>query len=393
MGHAFKLIASCPTSSARAGQLETSHGVVLTPAFLPVGSQGAVKTLAPGDLATAGVSMVLGNTYHLYLRPGVETVAKLGGLHRFMAWDGPILTDSGGFQVFSLASLRRVTDEGVLFRSHVDGSEHFLSPELTTGIQERLGSDIAMVLDQCHEHSLGREDAREALDRTHRWAVRCLEAHRAPRQALYAIVQGGMVPALRRESARFLASLGFHGYAIGGLSVGEPRAATWNMLEESVTWLPSGSPRYLMGVGAPDDIIRGVARGVDLFDCVLPTRLGRHGVAFTGMGRLNLRNAAFAEKDEPLEADCDCYACRTFSRAYLHHLVRCDEMLVCRLLTLHNLRFMMTLMRRMREAIVQGSFASFHDEFLCSYVPPDENVRLEQKRRWLSGKARGALKA
>ncbi|MBI2957577.1 MAG: tRNA guanosine(34) transglycosylase Tgt [Chloroflexi bacterium] len=382
MGCIFEVTASALDAGARAGNLLTMHGSVPTPAFMPVGTQGTVKSLTPEDLECAGTCVVLANTYHLYLRPGIDIIEHMGGLHRFMAWNGPILTDSGGFQVFSLAGLRRVSDEGVLFSSHIDGGDHFFTPESAIAYQERLGSDIAMVLDVCHAHDLDAAGAKKAMDLTHRWAARCLQAHQRSEQALFGIVQGGTNIEFRLESAHFLASQGFQGYAIGGLSVGEPKETTWNVLEATLPALPCDSPRYLMGVGAPDDIVRSVALGVDLFDSVLPTRVARHGAVYTTGGRLNLRNAQYERCEEPIDRECDCYTCRTFTTAYMHHLFRCEELLAYRLATIHNVRFMVRLMSGIRQAILGGRFADYQAEFLGRYKPPDEQARLEQKRKW-----------
>jgi queuine tRNA-ribosyltransferase len=354
-----------------------------TPLFLPVGSQGAVKTLTPEELKAIGVKMVLGNTYHLYLRPGIEIIEKMGGLHRFISWEGPILTDSGGYQVFSLASLRRVSEEGVSFRSHIDGSEHFFTPELVVQLQERLGGDIIMTLDECPPYSSDSGLIREAMERTHRWAGRCQRSHRREGQDLYGIVQGGTFPELRRESAGVLTSLGFPGYAIGGLSVGEPKELTWAVLEETVACLPEDKPRYLMGVGSPEDIFEGVARGVDLFDSALPTRTARNGSLFTALGRQDIQNARYKDLDEPIEPGCDCYTCHTFSAAYLHHLFKSKDLLAYRLATIHNLRFILKLMEQMRQAILDGSFITLKESFLADYQTTDEEARLTQKQRWL----------
>ncbi|MEW6033255.1 MAG: tRNA guanosine(34) transglycosylase Tgt [Chloroflexota bacterium] len=388
MSHAWKAKASCPLTMARAGELTTSHGMVPTPAFMPVGSQGTVKTLSPADLRSTGVDIILGNAYHLFLRPGIQVVEGLGGIHRFTGWDGPILTDSGGYQVFSLAALRHVDDKGIAFRSHIDGTEYFLAPEIAIEVQEGLGADIIMTLDECHRHDLDEASTREAMERTHRWAIRCLNSHRRSDQALYAIVQGGTSMTLRRESARFLTALGFPGYAIGGLSIGEPKALMWTLIEEVVALLPADRPRYLMGVGAPDDIIRAVARGVDLFDSALPTRVARHGGVYTNAGRFNLRNAEYRLSDRPLDQSCDCYTCRTFPVAYLHHLFKCEEMLAYRLATLHNVRFMVCLMAQVRSSLSAGSFDSFKKEFLDRYQPSDEQVRITQKQKWLETRSR-----
>jgi queuine tRNA-ribosyltransferase len=354
-----------------------------TPLFLPVGSQGAVKTLTPEELKAIGVKMVLGNTYHLYLRPGIEIIEKLGGLHRFISWDGPILTDSGGYQVFSLASLRRVSDEGVSFRSHIDGSEHFFTPELVIQLQEKLGGDIIMTLDECPPYSSDAGLVQEAMERTHRWAERCQRSHRREGQALYGIVQGGIFPELRRESAGFLTSLGFSGYAIGGLSLGEPKELTWAMLEETVACLPKDKPRYLMGVGSPEDLFEGVSRGVDLFDSALPTRTARNGALFTALGRQDIQNARYRDVDEPIDPRCDCYTCHTFSAAYLHHLFKSKDLLAYRLATIHNLRFILKLMEQMRQAILDGNFITLKESFLADYQTTDEETRLAQKQRWL----------
>ncbi len=381
--NAFRLLKTSAESRARAGELLTPHGVVPTPAFLPVASQATVKTLTPEEVKSVGIRMVLANTYHLYLRPGISVIEKMGGLHKFMAWDGAILTDSGGYQIFSLSTLRRLSDEGVVFRSHIDGSEHLVTPELAVQFQEALGSDIAMVLDVCPAYDDSLEKVSEAMSRTHHWAERCQTAHKHSEQALYAIVQGGVFPELRRQSAKFLTSLDFAGYAIGGLSLGEPKKVTMAVAEETVALLPESKPRYLMGVGSPEDLVDGVARGIDIFDCVLPTRVARNGALFTGLGRVNIRNATYSQMEQPIDPGCDCYTCRTFSAAYLHHLFNCQELLACRLATLHNLTFISRLMQRIRSAIEDDTFSSFKDRFLAGYQPTDEQVRLEQKQRWL----------
>jgi len=388
VGHTFEIEKTCPHTSARAGFITTSHGIVPTPAFMPVGSQATVKALSPDDVRDVGTTILLSNAYHLYLRPGVDIIEKMGGLHRFMGWDGPILTDSGGYQIFSLASLRRVDDEGVGFRSHIDGSEHFLTPEGAVKVQERLGADIIMALDECPPHDAGIRKVREATDRTHRWAERCLKAHGRQDQALYGIVQGGIFAELRRESAARLTSLDFPGYAIGGLSLGEPKEVMLAMVEETVACLPTDKPRYLMGVGSPEDLVENVARGIDLFDSALPTRTARNGALFAATGRLNIRNAGYRGLDQPIDPGCDCYTCRRFSVAYLNHLFKSKELLAYRLATIHNLRFIMRLMEEMREAIVRGSFGEFQREFLGSYRTTDEEVRLEQKQRWLERSVR-----
>jgi queuine tRNA-ribosyltransferase len=369
-----------PQHSARAGVLDTPHGPILTPVFAPVGTQGTVKTLTPDELHDVGATLILANTYHLYLRPGADVVARLGGLHQFMGWSGPILTDSGGFQVFSLEGLRRVSDEGVLFRSHIDGSEHFFSPEKAVAIQEQLGADIIMALDECPD-PLDYEYNTIALQRTHLWAERCLRAHSRVDQALFGILQGGVFPDLRAESARFLTTLGFAGYAIGGLSVGEPKDRTWETLQLTVPMLPPEKPRYLMGVGSPEDLFEGVERGVDIFDSVLPTRLARNGAVFTSRGRISLRKAEFAQDPAPIEDGCACYTCQNFSRAYLRHLLKAREILGLRLNTIHNVHFLVELMQQIRTAIVQGTFGQLKASFLSQYTPAGNQ---EQRRQAIS---------
>ena len=378
----FKLV-TCSESGARAGELVTPHGTVPTPVFMPVGSQGSVKTLTPEEVHDAGTIMLLANTYHLYLRPGISVIEKAGGIHKFMAWDGPILTDSGGYQVFSLAGLRRVSDKGVVFRSHIDGSEHTFTPELAIQYQESLGADIIMVLDECTAVENDYDYVERALRRTSRWAERCLKAKRRRDQALFGIVQGGVFPELRRRSVEFLTSLDFPGYAIGGLSIGEPKQVTLSVTEETAALLPEDRPRYLMGVGSPDDLIECVARGIDIFDSALPTRVARNGALFTPSGRINILNAAFTEEQQPLDPTCGCYTCRTFSAAYLHHLFKAKELLAYRLATIHNLTFIGSLMKRLRNAILNDSFQSFRDGFMADYQPTDEAIRLDQKQRWL----------
>ncbi len=385
----FEVVQSCPHTSARTGTLHTPHGFIATPAFVPVATQAAVKSLAPEEVKALGAQMVLSNTYHLYLRPGAAIIAGLGGLHQFMGWDGPIVTDSGGFQVFSLAHLRRLDDDGVLFRSHLDGSEHFLSPELAIAIQQQLGADIIFALDECPPYTADKAEQRRALERTHLWAERCLTARNASAERqdaapyLYGIVQGGTFAELRRESARAIASLGFDGYGIGGLSLGEPKAQTWEMLEATTTHLPPDKPRHLLGVGSPEDILEGVALGADIFDSALPTRIARNGALFTSAGRLNIKNAQFKDRDAPLEAGCDCYTCRHFSAAYLHHLFKGEELLAYRLATIHNLRFLMRLLEKVRQSLAEGSFPQLKKAFLAGYQPTDEDVRIEQKEKWV----------
>jgi queuine tRNA-ribosyltransferase len=374
MTFSFDLIHEDDHTNARVGMMYTPHGDIPTPVFAPVGTAATVKTTTPADLHDLGVTLILANTYHLYLRPGADLVARMGGLHRFMGWHGPILTDSGGFQVFSLESLRQIGDDGVTFRSHIDGSAHTFTPELVVETQEKLGADIIMAFDECPDP--GDYDYNvQALERTHRWAERCLAAKTRDDQALFGIAQGGVFPDLRAESARFLAALDFDGYAIGGLSVGETKAEMHAMLEVLHPLLPHDKPRYLMGVGSPEDLFECVARGVDQFDCVLPTRIARNGAVFTRRGRLNLRNASFAEDPAPIEQDCACYTCHTFSRAYLRHLVVAKEITGLRLTTLHNLHFMLETMRRIRQSILDGGFADYKAEFLASYQAVPEDVR------------------
>ncbi|MCY4090982.1 MAG: tRNA guanosine(34) transglycosylase Tgt [Caldilineaceae bacterium] len=366
--------------NARSSTLRTPHGPVEMPAFAPVGTAANVKTLEPRDLSELNTSLLLANTYHLYLRPGHDLIERLGGLHSFMGWDGPILTDSGGYQVFSLAHRRSLDADGVTFRSHIDGSTHRFTPERVIEIEERLGADIAMVLDECAD-PLDAVYLAQALSRTHAWAERCRAAHSRPDQALFGIVQGGIYPELRAESARILTGLDFAGYAIGGLAVGETKEQMYATLDATCGHLPVDRPRYLMGVGAPEDILESVARGVDLFDCVLPTRIARNGTLLTLTGRFNIRNARFAEDSRPIQEECGCYTCRTFSRAYLRHLFISGEISGLRLATIHNLHFMQRLMAQIRTEIGRGTFASFRDGFLQGYRITDQRVRHEQRRR------------
>lgn len=344
-------------SGPRRGRLHTAHGTVETPVFMPVGTQATVKTLTPEDLESLGARIVLSNTYHLYLRPGPDVIRAAGGLHSFMHWNGAILTDSGGFQVFSLSKLRRIEEGGVRFRSHLDGSEHFLSPEKAVEVQEALGSDIAMCFDECIPYPSSPEYVRQSVDLTIAWARRCRDAHSRPDQALFGIVQGGVLLGERERSARSLVELDFPGYAVGGLSVGEPKSEMYEVLDHTLPLLPADRPRYLMGVGSPDCLIEGVERGVDMFDCVLPTRLGRNGTVFTLAGRVIVRDAKYARDFAPPDPECDCYVCRNYTRAYLRHLFKAGELLALRLATYHNLHFLLTLMERLREAALSGSLA------------------------------------
>ena len=353
----FEFSIAATSGRARAAVFSTPHGEVLTPVFAPVGTQAAVKTLTPSQVQDVGATLVLANTYHLYLRPGDLVVRDLGGLHSFMSWPRPMLTDSGGFQVFSLAKTRQIDDEGVTFRSHIDGSTHRLTPEDSIRIQENLGADIIMAFDECSDPN-DRTYSAVAMERTHRWAERSLRVKSRSDQALFGIVQGGVDPALRMESAEFIASLDTPGIAIGGLSVGETKAEMHAILDVLGSVLPADRPRYLMGVGTPEDLIEGIARGVDIFDCVLPTRLARHHAAFSSQGRLNLMNAGFARDDRPIDASCDCYTCRTFSRAYLRHLISATESLAGTLLSIHNLHALISLVADIRASIVDGTFVS-----------------------------------
>ncbi|MCC7358837.1 MAG: tRNA guanosine(34) transglycosylase Tgt [Anaerolineales bacterium] len=352
--------------AARVGVFRTPHGDLQTPVFAPVGTAATVKALTPAQLHELGATLVLSNTYHLYLRPGDALVRDLGGLHQFMQWDGPMLTDSGGFQVFSLADTRKIDADGVTFKSHIDGSRHRFTPEKSIAIQENLGADIIMAFDECPP-PLDRAYNEIALARTHAWAARCQAAKTRADQALFGIVQGGVFPDLRAASARYLVGLGFPGYAIGGLAVGETKAQMHATLEQVLPELPADKPRYLMGVGSPEDLVNGVARGVDIFDCVLPTRLARNHAAMTRTGRLNMKNAPFARDAGPVEAGCACYCCRNFTRAYVRHLVVADEILAAVLLSLHNIHLLLTLMREMRAAIEAKTFARYAEEFLRAY--------------------------
>lgn len=354
----FELLKSDPKTAARRGRLRLPHGVVQTPAFMPVGTQGTVKGLSIDQVRATGAEILLGNTYHLALRPGSDLIAELGGLHRFMGWDRPILTDSGGFQIFSLGDLNRVTEDGATFKSHLDGSTIHLRPEDSIRIQEELGSDIAMVLDHVIALPNSIEALRDAMDRSIRWAARCKDAAVRTDQAKFAIVQGGLDPDLRCRCAEKLIEIGFDGYAIGGLSVGEPPAEMYRILDVAAPALPSDQPRYLMGVGRPIDLVEGIARGVDMFDCVMPTRNGRNALAFTADGPLRMRNQCHARDPNPIESDCPCLACR-HSRAYIRHLFQADEMLGPTLLSIHNLTFYQRLMQQARTAIENGNFASF----------------------------------
>lgn len=368
----FELQAVDHETGARAGIYHTPHGTIHTPVFAPVGTLGTVKALRPSDLIELGVELVLSNTYHLYLRPGDEIIRDQGGLHRFMNWNKPILTDSGGFQVFSLNTRRQLDEDGVTFQSHLDGSTHRFTPEKCMAIQENLGADVVMALDECPPPD-DYDYVRESLVRTHHWAERCLAAQTRSDQALFGIVQGGIFPDLREESARFLIELNFPGYAIGGLSVGESKEDMYAILDELTPILPAEKPRYLMGVGVADDLVNSVLRGIDIFDCVLPTRLARHGAAMVSSGRFNMNNGRFASDPEPIESDCSCYTCENFSRAYIRHLVRSNEILGHILLTMHNIHFLLALMRRLRATIIEGNVAEFARSFLRDFDRKDRD--------------------
>jgi queuine tRNA-ribosyltransferase len=352
---------------ARRGRLTTAHGVIETPAFMPVGTQGSVKGVSPRELRELKAQIILGNTYHLFVRPGLEVLRHFGGLHNFMNWDGPILTDSGGYQIFSLAKIRKITEEGAHFQNHLDGTPTFISPETAMEIQVTLGSDIAMVLDECPPYPCEHEYAARSLELTARWARRSRESYPSVRTLLFGIVQGGTFEDLRRASAEATVQIGFDGYAIGGVSVGEPEPEMMQAVEWSEPFLPNDKPRYAMGLGTPPQLLELIARGVDMFDCVLPTRLARNGTAFTAEGTLNLKNAEFTTQKGPIEEGCGCPACAEFSRGYLRHLVKAEEILGLRLITLHNLHFYLELMRRARDEIEAGSFSGFRQNFVAGY--------------------------
>jgi len=357
----------CP---ARCGQVRTLHGIFDTPVFMPVGTLGTVKAVTPENLEELGAQIILGNTYHLFIRPGHELVRSFGGLHGFMHWDKPILTDSGGFQIFSLKELAKITEEGAVFRSHMDGAKLFLSPEKAVEVQEALGSDIMMVLDTCIPYPATLEEARKATALTARWAKRCREAQSDTGQLLFGILQGGMYPELRKPAAEELIEIGFDGYAMGGLSVGEPKELMHEMLDASVHLLPDSHPKYLMGVGTPEDLVEGVYRGVDMFDCVMPTRNARNGMLFTSQGRVVIKNSRYREDQRPLDEQCTCYTCRHYSRAYLRHLFQCREILAYQLNSIHNLHYYCTLMAGMRQAIAEDRFLDFRRNFYAQRESP-----------------------
>jgi len=364
----FELLKTDGRSRGRRGKLHTPRGTVETPVFMPVGTAATVKSVKPEDVADTGADIILSNTYHLYLRPGHEIVREAGGIHKFMNWNGAVLTDSGGFQVFSLASLRKITEEGVQFRSHIDGSSHMLSPEKSMEIQHALGADIIMAFDECAPYPADRQYVQNSLERTTRWLARCKEVHQnTENQSLFGIMQGGMYDDLRYESAMGITELDLPGYAIGGLSVGEPKDVMYEVLEHCVGHLPKEKPRYLMGVGSPDCLFEGVERGVDMFDCVLPTRNARHGTAMTSRGRISIKNAQYERDFTPLDPECDCYTCQNYSRAYLRHLFKANEMLLSTLLSTHNIYFLVRVMKKIREAIEEDRFIEYKKEFYDQY--------------------------
>ncbi len=386
----FTIDTECPETWARAGTIHTAHGSIQTPRFLPVGTQATVKSVSPEELQEAGAAIILANTYHLMLRPGSQLIADFGGLHQFMHWNGPILTDSGGFQVFSLGHLRKLSEEGVAFKSHLDGSPHLLTPENVMQIEFELGADIILPLDICAAYPCTRDAATEAMERTHRWAERALAARERyqSNQTLFGIVQGAFEPELRQQSARFIGNLPFQGLSIGGLSVGEPKAEMWDLLRYVTPELPKGKPRHLLGVGSPEDLVMGVGLGMDMFDCVLPTRVARHGGLFTRLGRINIKSARYRAEHAAIEEGCDCYTCRNYSAAYVHHLARTGEQLYYRLGTIHNLHFMLRLASQLRAAIIGRTYPAFRDNFLAQYTPTSEQVRENQREKWKAARSR-----
>lgn len=363
----YELIKQCPDTGARAGRIHTPHGSFDTPIFMPVGTQASVKTLAPEELKEMGAGIILSNNYHLFLRPGSKLVKEAGGLHKFMNWDRAILTDSGGFQVFSLGDLRKISEEGVTFRSHIDGSKKFLSPEIATQSQMDLGADIIMAFDECVPYPADFKYTRESMELTLRWAQRCKDTMTNSNQGLFGIVQGGMYKDLRIECANRLVDMDFPGYAVGGLSVGEPKELMYEMLDITLEHLPQNKARYLMGVGTPDCLVEGVMRGIDMFDCVYPTRVARNGTAMTWNGRLVIKNAQYEHDFHPIDEHCNCYTCRNYSRAYIRHLVRVNEIFGLRLLTIHNLHFLIDFMRQMRQSIMEDRFPEFYRKFTANF--------------------------
>ncbi len=362
----YKVLHTCAQSGARVGELKTPHGTITTPVFMPVGTQATVKSLTPEDLNNVGAEIILSNTYHLYMRPGHETVKKAGGLHKFMAWDKPILTDSGGFQVFSLSELRKITDDGVSFSSHLDGSKHTFTPEYAMDVENALGADIIMAFDECSAAGASYDYAKSAMERTLAWLKRCYDRHSNEKQMLFPIVQGNMYPELRLLSLKETIPYARCGIAIGGLSVGEPKETMYEILDVMRPHYPENMPRYLMGVGSPDCLIEGVLRGIDMFDCVIPTRIARNGTAYTSKGKIVVRNGAYKEDFTPLDENCDCYCCKNFTKAYLRHLINAEEILAARLLSLHNIYYLISLMKKIREAIMNDSLLDFYKEFKAS---------------------------
>jgi len=363
----FKLIKEDKKSEARLAELSTNHGEIETPIFMPVGTQATVKAMTSRELKEINSQIILANTYHLYLRPGDELIKKAGGLHEFMNWDRPILTDSGGFQVFSLSDLREIKEEGVYFRSHLDGSKHFISPEKSMQIQKNLGSDIVMAFDECPPYPAERDYVEKSLERTIRWAERCKKEMEASDQALFGIIQGGVYPELRKRSVEEMKKFDFPGYSIGGLSVGEPKEEMYKMLDYTTPIMPRNKPRYLMGVGTPEDLVEGIYHGIDMFDCVMPTRIARHGQVFTSKGRMTVRNAQYKDDFTPLDEECDCHVCQNYSRGYIRHLIKRNEILGVRLTTYHNLYFMLDLAEKIREALRNDNFIEFREEFYHNY--------------------------
>ncbi|OGL40227.1 MAG: tRNA guanosine(34) transglycosylase Tgt [Candidatus Schekmanbacteria bacterium RIFCSPHIGHO2_02_FULL_38_11] len=363
----FNVLKKEKSSKARLGKLSTPHGGIETPVFMPVGTQGTVKAVCSEDLIKAGAEIILSNTYHLYLRPGHELIRDFGGLHRFINWERPILTDSGGFQIYSLAQFRKIQEEGVMFQSHIDGSSHFITPEKAIEIQEAIGADIIMAFDECIPYPSEYEYCKNSTEMTLRWALRCLKAQKINNRALFGIVQGGMYEDLRKYCAEELGEMGFAGYAIGGLSVGEPKEVMWNIVDYTEQYLPEEKPRYLMGVGTPEDIIDAVAKGIDMFDCIIPTRQARNGSLFTSKGKVVIKNSKYAKDESPADTDCNCYTCRNYSLAYLRHLYISKEILSFRLNTIHNLHFYLALMKEIRSAIENDSLASLVKKYKESY--------------------------
>jgi queuine tRNA-ribosyltransferase len=380
----FAIDAECPDTWARATTIQTPHGTIQTPIFMPVGTQATVKSVAPEELHAAGAQIILANTYHLMLRPGSALIDTFGGLHSFMHWDGPILTDSGGFQVWSLGHLRKLTEDGVAFKSHLDGSHHMLTPEKVMQIEAELGSDIVLPLDICAPYPSAPRDAQKAMEWTHRWEERALieKEKLRPEQTLFGIVQGAFEPELRQQSAQVIGNMPFQGLSIGGLSVGEPKEQMWEMLKHVTPNLPREKPRHLLGVGSPEDLVIGVGMGMDMFDCVLPTRVARHGGLFTLDGRVSIKGARFRTAHGPVEEGCDCYTCQNYSAAYVSHLARSEEQLYYRLGSIHNIRFMLRLAAQLRTAIIDGTYPVFKETFLARYIPASEKVREAQREKW-----------